>query len=160
MGYSMGARISAFLALAEPAMVASLVFGGLGIGMVDGVGEWDQIADALLADDPATIATARGKMFRDVCRPDKKRPSGARRLHIDIARIAEPVGHRRHHAADPGRRLGTKDEIGGSAEALARLMPNAESFAIEGRDHMLAVGDRTFKQRVVSFLAEHPIDDS
>ncbi len=49
MGYSMGARISAFLALAHPERVRSLVFGGLGIGMVDGVGDWDPIADALLA---------------------------------------------------------------------------------------------------------------
>ena len=34
MGYSMGARISAFLALAEPGLVATLVFGGLGIGIL------------------------------------------------------------------------------------------------------------------------------
>jgi hypothetical protein len=26
-----------------------VVFGGLGMGMVDGVGDWDPIADALLA---------------------------------------------------------------------------------------------------------------
>ena len=53
--------------------------------------------------------------------------------------------------------VGTKDDIGGSASELAALMPNAESFDIEGRDHMLAVGDRTFKARVVEFLREHPI---
>ena len=34
MGYSMGARIAAFLALAEPQKVATLVFGGLGSGIV------------------------------------------------------------------------------------------------------------------------------
>jgi hypothetical protein len=39
-------------------------------------------------------------------------------------------------------------------------MPNAQSFAIEGRDHMLAVGDKSFKQRVVGFLKEHPINGS
>ncbi|TIP96044.1 MAG: alpha/beta hydrolase, partial [Mesorhizobium sp.] len=31
MGYSMGARISAFLALSDPDKVATLVFGGLGV---------------------------------------------------------------------------------------------------------------------------------
>ncbi len=41
MGYSMGARIAAFMALERPARVATLVFGGLGSGMVDGVGDWD-----------------------------------------------------------------------------------------------------------------------
>jgi hypothetical protein len=40
------------------------------------------------------------------------------------------------------------------------MMPNAKSFAIEGRDHMLATGDRTFKQRVLEFLKEHPIGAS
>ncbi|RUU85806.1 alpha/beta fold hydrolase, partial [Mesorhizobium sp. M7A.F.Ca.MR.176.00.0.0] len=39
MGYSMGARIAAFMALSDPDKVATLVFGGLGIGMVDGVGD-------------------------------------------------------------------------------------------------------------------------
>jgi hypothetical protein len=36
-------------------------------------------------------------------------------------------------------------------------MPNATPLAIEGRDHMLAVGDRTFKKRVLEFYAEHPL---
>ena len=38
MGYSMGARIAAFLALAHPERVRSVVLGGLGIRLVDGVG--------------------------------------------------------------------------------------------------------------------------
>jgi pimeloyl-ACP methyl ester carboxylesterase len=53
--------------------------------------------------------------------------------------------------------VGTTDDIGGSPEELAALMPNATPFAIEGRDHMLAVGDRTFKKRVLEFYAEHPL---
>jgi len=53
--------------------------------------------------------------------------------------------------------VGTTDDIGGSPEALAALMPNAVAFAIEGRDHMLSVGDRTFKKRALEFLKAHPI---
>ncbi|MCC0028097.1 MAG: alpha/beta fold hydrolase, partial [Brucellaceae bacterium] len=53
MGYSMGARITAFMALQAPARVATVILGGLGYGMVEGVGDWDPIARALLADDPA-----------------------------------------------------------------------------------------------------------
>ncbi|TIM64164.1 MAG: alpha/beta hydrolase, partial [Mesorhizobium sp.] len=64
MGYSMGARISAFLALSDPDKVATLVFGGLGVGMVDGVGDWDPIAAALLADDPDSTSHPRGRSFR------------------------------------------------------------------------------------------------
>lgn len=53
--------------------------------------------------------------------------------------------------------VGTKDDIAGSAADLARLMPNARAFDIEGRDHMLSVGDRTFKAAVLEFLAENPL---
>ncbi len=155
-GYSMGARVAAFLALASPEKVATLVFGGLGIGMVEGVGEWDPIADALMADDPASITHSRGKMFRafaDQNRSDRKALAAciatSRTLLTEeqIGRITQPtlIG------------VGTKDDIAGSPAALAGLMPNAESFNIEDRDHMLAVGDRTFKQRVLAFFAEHPI---
>ncbi|MFX9665132.1 hypothetical protein ABTO78_20965, partial [Acinetobacter baumannii] len=48
--------------------------------------------------------------------------------------------------------VGTKDDVSGSGPELAALIPGAESFAIEGRDHNLAVGDRTHKQAVVEFL--------
>ena len=47
MGYSMGARISAFLAMRHPERVRSLVFGGLGINMVRGVAGTGPVARAL-----------------------------------------------------------------------------------------------------------------
>lgn len=158
MGYSMGARIAAFLALAEPQRVATLVFGGLGSGLVDGVGDWDPIAAALLADDASSITHRRGKAFRafaDQTKSDRRAlaaciaTSRVELSEADVARITQPTLVA----------VGTKDDIGGSAEELAGMMPNAESFAIEGRDHMLATGDRSFKQKVVEFLKEHPIGD-
>ncbi|BCH32446.1 alpha/beta hydrolase [Mesorhizobium sp. L-8-10] len=156
MGYSMGARIAAFLALREPAMVATLVFGGLGIGMVDGVGDWDPIADALMAATPAEITHQRGRMFRafaDQTRSDRQALAAciatSRELlsEADMARITQPTLVA----------VGTTDDIGGSPEDLAALMPNAVAFSIEGRDHMLSVGDRVFKKRVLEFLQEHPL---
>jgi pimeloyl-ACP methyl ester carboxylesterase len=156
MGYSMGARISAFLALREPSVVATLIFGGLGIGMVDGVGDWDPIADALLTPNPAAIDTARGRMFRtfaDQTKSDRKALAAciatSRELlsEADMARIAQPTLVA----------VGTRDDIGGSAEELASIMPNAEAFLVEGRDHMLSVGDRSFKKRAVEFLRAHPL---
>src|SRR6476469_4084557 len=38
MGYSMGARIAAFLAIEHPAQVRSVILGGLGMHLIDGVG--------------------------------------------------------------------------------------------------------------------------
>ena len=48
--------------------------------------------------------------------------------------------------------VGSEDRIGGSATALAALIPGAEWIEIAGRDHMKAVGDRRHKQAVLAFL--------
>ena len=156
IGYSMGARVAAFLALRHPKRVAGLIFGGLGIGMVDGVGDWDVIADALNADDPASVTDARGKMFRafaDQTKSDRRALaaciSTSRTLIAaeDVARITQPTLVA----------VGTTDDIAGAPEPLVALMPNAAAFPIERRDHMLSVGDRTFKARVLEFLAENAL---
>ncbi|MGE6783147.1 alpha/beta fold hydrolase [Ensifer adhaerens] len=153
MGYSMGARISAFMALAHPHRVRSLIFGGLGIGMVTGVGDWDPIADALVAPSLDDVSHARGRMFRafaDQTKSDRQALaaciSTSRDLLTpqDMARIEQPtlIG------------VGTTDDIAGSAHELAALMPDARALDIPGRDHMLAVGDRVFKKAALEFLAE------
>lgn len=156
LGYSMGARVCAVTALEHPHKVATLVLGGLGIGMVEGVGDWDPIARALLTEDPGSIPDARGRMFRafaDQTGSDRKALAAciatSRELlsEADAARIAQPTLVA----------VGTTDDIAGSPELLAGLMPNAEPFAIQGRDHMLSVGDRSFKKRVLEFLAAHPL---
>lgn len=50
--------------------------------------------------------------------------------------------------------VGTKDDIAGSGQELADLMPNARAIDIPNRDHMLAVGDRVFKAAVLEFYAD------
>lgn len=154
-GYSMGARVSAFAALHYPARVATLIFGGLGIGMVDGVGDWDPIAEALVAEDAATVAAGRPRMFRtfaDQTRSDRKALAAC----IETSRELLTVEDARRIAQPTLVAVGTRDDIAGSAEALADLMLNAEAFAIENRDHMLAVGDRSFKARALEFLRRNP----
>ncbi|KPF44022.1 alpha/beta fold hydrolase [Rhizobium sp. AAP43] len=152
MGYSMGARIAAFLAIEHPDRVRSLVFGGLGIGMCDGVGDWDPIAEALLAPSLEDVTHERGRMFRafaDQTRSDRMALaaciSTSRDLvsREDIARVDAPtlIG------------VGTKDDIAGSAQELGDLMQTATVLDIPNRDHMLAVGDRVFKKAVLEFLA-------
>ncbi len=48
--------------------------------------------------------------------------------------------------------VGTDDVIGGSATQLAALIPGAVALEIQGRDHMKAVGDRSYKEGVEAFL--------
>lgn len=153
MGFSMGARITAFMALAHPHRVRSVVFGGLGIGMVDGVGDWDPIQEALLAPSLGDVTHERGRMFR----------SFAEQTKSDRQALAACImTSRTLLTADEIKRIdmpalvavGTTDDIAGSPQELAALMPNARALDIPGRDHMLSVGDRVFKKAVLEFYAE------
>ena len=153
MGYSMGARICAFLALQHPERVRRAVFGGLGIHLVHSPGLPENIAEALEAPSLAHVHDPYGRMFRafaDQTRSDRRALAacirGSRQnLRVEqVARITVPVLIA----------VGTKDPIAGSAHALAALMPHARAFDIPGRDHMLSVGDRRFKEEVLRFLGE------
>src|ERR1700726_1820747 len=64
MGYSMGARIAAFLALRDPPRVRRAIFGGLGRNLIDGPGVPDEVAEALLAPSPAAGSDSRARLFR------------------------------------------------------------------------------------------------
>lgn len=153
MGYSMGARISAFLTLNHPQRVRRAIFGGLGYGMVNGVGDPEPIARGLEADSLADVPDRTGRAFRafaEQTKSDRKalaaciRSSRQKITEEDVARIRRPVLVA----------VGTKDDIAGSPEELAALIPGARVLDIPGRDHMVAVGDKVFKQGVLDFLAE------
>ena len=64
MGYSMGARITAFLAVKHPERVRSAILGGLGIRLVEGVGLPESIAEALEAASLDDIKDPTGQVFR------------------------------------------------------------------------------------------------
>ena len=151
IGYSMGARIAAFLALAHPERVASLVFGGLGYNMVRGMAGTGPIATALEAPsiDDVTNPTARTfRAFAEQTKSDLKalaaciRSARAKLSAEDVAKISCPVLVA----------VGARDVIGGSAEELAELIPGARAYVIPDREHMKAVGDKNFKAEVLGFL--------
>jgi pimeloyl-ACP methyl ester carboxylesterase len=152
IGYSMGARIGAFLALAHPERVKSLVFGGLGINMVRGMAGTGPIANALEAPSIEDVKSQAARTFRAFAEQTK---SDLKALAACIRSARAPI------TAEALSTLscpvlvavGENDVIGGSAEELAALIPGAEAFVIEGREHMKAVGDRSFKERVGAFLA-------
>jgi pimeloyl-ACP methyl ester carboxylesterase len=155
MGYSMGARITAFLALDRPERVRSAILGGLGIKLVEGVGLPETIAEALEAPSLADVDDPTGRMFR----------SFAEQTKSDLKALAACIRGSRQTLmrAEAGAirvpmliAVGTKDPIAGSAHELAGLVPAAKALDIPGRDHMLAVGDKAFKAGVLAFLAERP----
>jgi pimeloyl-ACP methyl ester carboxylesterase len=155
MGYSMGARIAAFLALAHADRVRAVVLGGLGIRLVEGVGLPDSIADALEAPSLADVTDPTAYMFRAFAEQTKS----------DLHALAACMRGSRQtlSRAEAGRitvpllvAVGDKDQVAGSPEALAALIPGARALSIPGRDHMLAVGDRLFISAVLDFLANQP----
>jgi pimeloyl-ACP methyl ester carboxylesterase len=154
MGYSMGARIAAFLALAHPERTRTIVLGGLGLHLVDGVGLPESIAEALEAPSLADVTDPQGRTFRAFA--DQTRSD--RRALAACIRGSRQVMAREQAASIQTPTLiavGTKDPIAGSAEALAAIMPKARVLPIPGRDHMLAVGDKVFKAGVLQFLQEN-----
>lgn len=152
MGYSMGARISAFIGVEHPERVRSLVFGGLGIGMITGVGDWDPIADALRAPSLDSVTHERGRMFRAFAEQTKS-DRVALAACIETSRDLLSASQMARVDAPALIAVGTKDDIAGSPQELAALMPHAKAIDIPGRDHMLAVGDKVFKQAVLEFYA-------
>jgi pimeloyl-ACP methyl ester carboxylesterase len=156
VGYSMGARIGAFLALRRPDLVAGLVIGGLGIHLVDGVGLPTTIADAMEAEDLSAVTDEMGRMFRafaDQTKADRRALAacirGSRQVltREETARLRLPVLIA----------IGTRDRIAGDGEALAALMPDAQVLPIPDRDHNPAVGDKVFKAGVLDFLDRRSI---
>jgi pimeloyl-ACP methyl ester carboxylesterase len=155
LGYSMGARIAAFLALADPERVRSAILGGLGIRLVESAGLPDNVAEALEAPSAAAVRDPNARAYREF----------AEETGSDLAALAACIRGSRQSLtrAEAGRigvpalvAVGTKDEIAGSPHALATLIPDAQAVDIPRRDHMRAVGDRVFKQAVLRFLGERP----
>jgi pimeloyl-ACP methyl ester carboxylesterase len=151
MGYSMGARVGAFLAVDSPQRVRSLILGGLGIRLVDGVGLPESIAEAMEAPTLADVSDPTGRVFRAFADQTK---SDLPALAACI-RGSRQVLTRDHVAAISVPVLvvvGSKDTVAGSGAALAALIPGARALDIPERDHMLTVGDKAYKAGVLDFL--------
>lgn len=153
MGYSMGGRIGACVALTAPERVRSLILGGIGIHLVEGAGLPITIADALRAPHLDDVTDPMGRTFRafaDQTKSDREALAaciiGSRRTlsREEVGRIAAPTLIA----------VGTRDPIAGTARPLAALIPGARVLDIPDRDHMVAVGDKVFKEGALAFLAE------
>jgi len=145
--------MTAVLARSQPERLRSAIFGGIGIGLIEGGGPGENVVSALEADSLDEVTDPVGRTFRafaDQTRSDRRALAaclrGSRRLmkREEAAEIAVPVLIA----------VGTADEIAGSADALGRVIPGSQVLNIPNRDHMRAVGDKVYKSGVLDFLAE------
>ncbi len=155
MGYSLGARMTAWLGLTKPERLRSAILGGIGMAMIDGGGPGENVATALEAPSLEEVSDPVGRTFRafaDQTRSDRRALAaclrGSRGLmsREQVAGIDVPVLVA----------VGTSDEVAGSAHGLGELIPGAQVLDIPGRDHMRAVGDKVYKSGVVDFLSRRP----
>jgi len=152
MGYSLGARMTAWLSMHAPERLRSAILGGIGIGLIEGGGPGENVAEALEAPSLEEVTDPVGRTFRafaEQTRSDRRALAaclrGSRRLltRQEAAGIAVPVLIA----------VGTADEIAGSAAALGNIIPGSQVLDIPNRDHMRAVGDKVYKAGVLDFLA-------
>jgi pimeloyl-ACP methyl ester carboxylesterase len=152
MGYSLGGRMAAWLALNRPERLRSAILGGIGIAMIEGGGPGENVARALEAPSLEDVSDPMGRTFRafaDQTRSDRRALAaclrGSRRLmsREEAAAIRVPLLIA----------VGSADEIAGSAAALGQVIPGSEVLDIPNRDHMRAVGDKVYKAGVLDFLS-------
>lgn len=151
MGYSMGARITAFLTIGHPQRVRSAVIAGMAGNIFRGVDTSDVIADALDADSSDDITVPMARVFRSFAEKtgsDLKALAACMRAgrppvqREDLARISCPVLVV----------AGEEDDVSGPVAPLVDAIPGAAGLTLPGRDHMKAVGDLNYKRGVVEFL--------
>lgn len=155
MGYSMGARITAFLASRHPERARSIVLAGLGMTLVDGGGPGEKVAQGLEAPTLDDVTDPMARTFRAFADQTK---SDRRALAACLRGSRQLLPKEQAASLKPPLLIavGTTDPIAGSAHELAAIVPGAQVLDIPGRDHMKAVGDRAYKAGVIEFLARRP----
>ncbi len=154
IGYSMGARIAAFLALQHPGHVRASVWGGMGMNLISGLADSEEIISALTAESLADVRGKTGRQFRIFAEH-----TGADKAALAACMVSsrEPMTEKqvRDITVPVLVATGSEDQMAGSAADLAALLRHGEAVTIPRRDHMRATGDPKFKQAALDFLARH-----
>jgi pimeloyl-ACP methyl ester carboxylesterase len=151
MGYSMGARITAWLAINHAQRVSKAVMAGLAGNLILGVGSSDAIAAALEAPSLDDVSGAVPRSFR----------SFAEQTRSDLRALAACMrSSRRIISKEEFARItcpalivaGEKDDIAGPMDPILSAIAGARGVTLPGRNHMNAVGDKRYKEEVLAFL--------
>lgn len=151
IGYSMGARISAFVCIQNPEKIACAIFGGLGANMPTPTLDAPEIIDGLNAGALSQVTHPSARQFRIFAEHTK---SDLKALAACMAgsRTLVPVEDLKRISVPVLVAVGSEDEVSGPAQPLADLLPNGEALTIDRRDHMRATGDPQFKRGALEFL--------
>ncbi|HTW35990.1 MAG TPA: alpha/beta fold hydrolase [Rhizomicrobium sp.] len=154
MGYSMGARLSLAIALAQPERFDRLILGGVGGRMFDAPPPGNPMAEAMEAANAEAISDPLLKSFRmfaDEQGEDRKALAAFARARggsgydrNDLARLRMPTLVV----------AGARDALAGSPDDLAAEIPGGRGVTLPGCDHFSAIAHALFKAAVFDFLEE------
>lgn len=153
IGYSMGARVSAYIAIHHPERVRRLVLGGMGERLFTGAPKADAIVEAMEAPSLADVTDPYARTFRrfaEATGGDLKAYAACMRA----PRRALPPEDLATITAPTLIVIGTDDDVSGPAKPLADVIPGSKVLDVPNRDHNRTVGDRVFKDGAVAFLSE------
>ena len=151
-GYSMGARVAAQAALTWPERFSNLILGGVGDKLLNEAGRprSDAVAEAMEAEDPATISEPFLRSFRqfaDEQGEDRRALAAfvqAQNPQLDtdgFATLPMPV------LTVAGQR-----ETNGDPEVLAQAFGDGRGVVIPGCDHFSAIPHALTKAAVFDFI--------
>jgi pimeloyl-ACP methyl ester carboxylesterase len=157
-GYSMGSFIGAALLGSHAERFTSMVLGGIGDETVESAAACTRIADALRADDPATVTDPLGRLYRAFVDAD---PACDREALAIAALDMWPDGHP-VDVGGPGLRdadvpvlivNGADDHpYVDTAHRLASALRDATVVTIPNTNHLTALTDARFREAVLDFL--------
>ena len=145
MGYSMGARIAAHLAVCGAVKAAGACprrAGRPSRGWRRPAHRHSRRHGGAVAGEPDRSDAAHVPRFR---RGDQERPAGAGRLHARLAPRHERSGGRRRSRRRPWSASAPRTMSRATRQVWPKLMPNAAGLVIPGRDHNRAVGDKALQ---------------
>jgi pimeloyl-ACP methyl ester carboxylesterase len=123
--------------------------------MISGVIGAEEIVAALQASSLAEARGVQGKAFR----------AFAEQTGSDLEALAACMASQRTLISEDELAqikvpslvvAGDEDELAGSVSSLVEAIPFAEGIVLPGKDHMKAVGDKTYKLSVLDFLDRRP----
>ncbi|MEW5684494.1 MAG: alpha/beta hydrolase [Pseudomonadota bacterium] len=152
-GYSMGTRTALQMALDAPDRIGHLMLGGIGGKLFDPPrpGAAEAMQQAMAAADPETISEPFLKSFRQFAdeqgedRAALAAMSAAQSPAWDqaaLSRLTMPVLVV----------AGSRDDLAGDPEELARLFPHGKGVSLPGCDHFSAIPHASLKATVFDFL--------
>jgi pimeloyl-ACP methyl ester carboxylesterase len=152
-GYSMGTRTALQLAMTAPDRVTNLILGGIGEKLLQPSPEDRStvMADAMLAEDPATITHEMLKSFRQFA--DEQGED--RKALAAVVQAANPPLDQEAMANLSMPVLvvaGRGDEGAGDPGGLARVFPAGHAVWVPGCDHFSAIPHALTKAAVFDFL--------